>query len=713
MGTHPIFESDFDCLTDTKMLKAAKRHLAVTGAQTAPRATVQVFVDGKPVRVEAGTTVLRACEQAGVQIPRFCYHERLSIAGNCRMCLVEVEKTPKAVASCAFPVIKGMRILTNSEKSRRSREAVMEFLLANHPLDCPICDQGGECDLQDQAMTHGSDRSRFWENKRAVEDKDIGPLVKTVMTRCIQCTRCVRFCQEIAGVDELGTTGRGNDLQIGTYVEKALGTELSGNLIDVCPVGALTSKPYAFTARPWETRKTDSIDIMDGVGTNIVVSTRAGDLLRIVPRLNEDVNEEWMADKGRFAYDGLKRQRLTQPMVRNEHGKLVKVSWQDALSVAEEYAAEAGDSVAAVTGPFTDLETLTLMKDLVNKMGSEMVCTEQKFDASTDFRSNYTMNSTIVGVEEADRIVIVGCNPRYEAPLVNARIRKAWLHAETEVDVIGTEVDLSYTYNYHGNDPQIINDAAAGTNDLGAALKGAKRPMIICGQGIFDREDGAQVHSAIRNLCDSLECEQGWNPFNMLQKSAATTGALDLGYQAGVESIKQNKPKVVFLLGADEGVVGPDDIAEDGVIIYIGHQGDHGAANADVILPGAAYTEKNGIYVNTEGRVQLGRTAVSPPGAAREDWKIVRVISELVDQKLPYDTLKDIRERIGEIAPQLIRFDTLEASSLMAPIGDTNCADVPLAAAQTELADYYITDSITRSSSVMAKCVKYARQTAE
>ena len=370
------------------------------------------------------------------------------------MCLVEVEKTPKAVASCAFPVIKGMRILTNSEKSRRSREAVMEFLLANHPLDCPICDQGGECDLQDQAMTHGSDRSRFWEGKRAVEDKDIGPLVKTVMTRCIQCTRCVRFCQEIAGIDELGTTGRGNDLQIGTYVEKALGTELSGNLIDVCPVGALTSKPYAFTARPWETRKTDSIDVMDAVGTNIVVSTRAGDLLRIVPRLNEDVNEEWLADKGRFSYDGLKRQRLTQPMVRNEHGKLVKVSWQDALSVAEEYISQAGDSVAAVTGPFTDLETLCLMKDLINKSGSELVCTEQKFGASTDFRSNYTMNSTIVGVEEADRIVIIGCNPRYEAPLVNARIRKAWLHAETEVDMIGSEVNLSYTYNYHGNDPQ-------------------------------------------------------------------------------------------------------------------------------------------------------------------------------------------------------------------------------------------------------------------
>jgi len=691
--------------------RAAKRHLAVSSASAAPKATVKVYVDGKPVRVEPGTTVLRACEQAGVQIPRFCYHERLSIAGNCRMCLVEVEKMPKAVASCAFPVIKGMQILTNSEKSRRSREAVMEFLLANHPLDCPICDQGGECDLQDQAMTHGSDRSRFWEGKRAVEDKDIGPLVKTVMTRCIQCTRCVRFCQEIAGIDELGTTGRGNDLQIGTYVEKALSTELSGNLIDVCPVGALTSKPYAFTARPWETRKTDSVDVMDAVGTNIVVSTRAGDLLRIVPRLNEDVNEEWLADKGRFSYDGLKRQRLTQPMVRNEHGKLVKVDWQDALSVASQAIADAGDSIAVVSGPFADVETLCLMKDLANKAGSEMVCTEENFIASNDFRSDYTMNSTIVGVEEADRIVIIGCNPRYEAPLVNARIRKAWLHAETEVDVIGSEVNLSYTYNYHGNDPQILTQIANGTHNLAEVLKGSKRPMIILGSSVFDREDGADIHNAVRSICDNLECEEGWNAFNIMHKSASTVGALDLGYKSGVSSIKANKPKLLFLVGADAGAVTADDIAEDGVIVYMGHQGDVGASGSDIILPGAAYTEKNGIYVNTEGRVQLGRTAVSPPGAAREDWKIVRVLSELSDLKLPYESLKEVRERVGEVAPQLVKFDTLESSSLMSPAGESNMADVPLEAAQTELADYYLTDSITRSSSVMAKCVKYARQT--
>lgn len=687
------------------LVSSASRHAV------AQRATVKVYVDGKPVRVEAGTTVLRACEAAGVQIPRFCYHERLSIAGNCRMCLVEVEKMPKAVASCAFPVMKGMVILTNSEKSRRSREAVMEFLLANHPLDCPICDQGGECDLQDQAMTHGSDRSRFWENKRAVEDKDIGPLVKTVMTRCIQCTRCVRFCQEIAGIDELGTTGRGNDLQIGTYVEKALGTELSGNLIDVCPVGALTSKPYAFTARPWETRKTDSVDVMDAVGANIVISTRAGDLLRIVPRLNEDVNEEWMADKGRFCYDGLKRQRLTQPMIRNEHNKLVKVDWQDALSVAADAIMNAGDQVGTVVGPFADVETMCLLKDLVNKAGSEMVCTEEKFIASNDFRSDYTFNSTIMGIEEADAIVIIGSNPRYEAPLINARIRKAWLHNETEVDVIGSEINLSYTYNYHGNDPQTLKDLTAGTGPLAERLRNAERPIIILGSSVFEREDGAEVHKATKALAQSLNCAEGWNPLNIMHKSASTVGALDLGYTSGVESIKAQKPKVVILYGADEGAVGPADIAADGTIIYIGHQGDAGAASADIILPGAAYTEKNGTYVNTEGRVQLTRTAVTPPGSAREDWKIVRVISELSDMKLPYDTLKEVRTRVQEVAPHLTRFDGLEQSTISCPAGESTLADVPLVAAQTELADYYITDAITRSSKVMAKCVKYARDT--
>jgi len=691
--------------------RAARRNLAFTAAkdQQAKRALVQVFVDGKPVKVEAGTTVLRACEAAGVQIPRFCYHERLSIAGNCRMCLVEVEKMPKAVASCAFPVMKGMSILTNSEKSRRSREAVMEFLLANHPLDCPICDQGGECDLQDQAMTHGSDRSRFWEGKRAVEDKDIGPLVKTVMTRCIQCTRCVRFCQEIAGIDELGTTGRGNDLQIGTYVEKALSTELSGNLIDVCPVGALTSKPYAFSARPWETRKTDSVDVMDAVGTNIVVSSRAGDLLRIIPRLNEEVNEEWLADKGRFSYDGLKRQRLTQPMARGDGGKLTKVDWQDALTVASDAIAEAGENIAVMVGPFADVETMCLAKDLANKAGSEMVTTEQSFIANGDLRADYTFNSTIAGIEEADRVIIIGCNPRFEAPLINARIRKSWLHKETEVDVIGSELNLSYTHQYHGNDPQIINDIANGTHPLCEELAECERPMVILGSSVFERADGSAIHQSVKKMCESLNTPEGWNPFNIMHKSASTVGALDLGYKTGVEHIKGRKPDVIINLGADEGLITRDDVSSSGKIIYIGHNGDAGASNADVILPAAAYTEKNGTFVNTEGRVQVTRTAITPPGAAREDWKIIRVLSELSNLTLPYDTLKEVRSRVREVAPHLVKFDSLEQSVLSIPAEPSPMLNEPLVANQTQLSEYYITDSITRSSKVMAKCVKYAR----
>uniref|UniRef100_A0A8C7Y4E0 NADH-ubiquinone oxidoreductase 75 kDa subunit, mitochondrial n=1 Tax=Oryzias sinensis TaxID=183150 RepID=A0A8C7Y4E0_9TELE len=389
---------------------------------------VEVFVDGKPVEVEAGTTVLQACDKAGIQIPRFCYHERLSVAGNCRMCLVEIEKAPKPVAACAMPVMKGWNILTNSEKTRKAREGVMEFLLANHPLDCPICDQGGECDLQDQSMQFGSDRSRFMEGKRAVEDKNIGPLIKTIMTRCIQCTRCVRFASEIAGVEDLGTTGRGNDLQIGTYVEKMFMSELSGNVIDICPVGALTSKPYAFTARPWETRKTESIDVLDAVGSNIVVSTRGGEVMRVMPRLHEDINEEWISDKTRFAYDGLKRQRLTQPMVKDAAGQLTPTSWEDALTrVAGALQSVQGNEVAGIAGGLVDAEALVALKDLLNRLDSENLCTEELFPmagAGTDLRSNYLLNSRIAGIEESDLLLLVGTNPRYEAPLFNARIRK-------------------------------------------------------------------------------------------------------------------------------------------------------------------------------------------------------------------------------------------------------------------------------------------------
>lgn len=492
--------------------------------------TVEVFVNDQPVHVEPGTTVLQACELVGIQIPRFCYHERLSVAGNCRMCLVEVEKSPKPVASCAMPVMKGMRIKPDSPISRKAREGIMEFLLANHPLDCPVCDQGGECDLQDQSMAFGTDRSRFLENKRAVEDKNIGPLIKTIMTRCIQCTRCVRFGDEIAGVSDLGTTGRGNDMQIGTYVEKMFKSELSGNVIDICPVGALTSKPYAFTARPWETRKTESVDVMDALGSNIIVSTRTGEVLRILPRLNENINEEWISDKTRFAYDGLKRQRLTQPMIRNDQGQLQTCAWEDALlNISSTVNTLMPHEISAVAGGFADAETLTVMKDFLNLLGSEGTCTETDFTtngAGTDLRSNYLLNSTINGVEESDLVVLIGTNPRFEAPLFNARIRKSWIHNELDVAVLGSKVDLTYSYDHLGESTQDLQKLANGTHTFSKRLASAKNPIVILGSDMLKGEDGAAIHTLVASICEKIRAsgqvkDPDWKVLNILHTVAS------------------------------------------------------------------------------------------------------------------------------------------------------------------------------------------------
>uniref|UniRef100_A0A8C7AHH8 NADH-ubiquinone oxidoreductase 75 kDa subunit, mitochondrial n=1 Tax=Neovison vison TaxID=452646 RepID=A0A8C7AHH8_NEOVI len=650
---------------------------------TAASNLIEVFVDGQSVMVEPGTTVLQACEKVGMQIPRFCYHERLSVAGNCRMCLVEIEKAPKVVAACAMPVMKGWNILTNSEKSKKAREGVMEFLLANHPLDCPICDQGGECDLQDQSMMFGSDRSRFLEGKRAVEDKNIGPLVKTIMTRCIQCTRCIRFASEIAGVDDLGTTGRGNDMQVGTYVEKMFMSELSGNIIDICPVGALTSKPYAFTARPWETRKTESIDVMDAVGSNIVVSTRTGEVMRILPRMHEDINEEWISDKTRFAYDGLKRQRLTEPMVRNEKGLLTYTSWEDALSrVAGMLQSFQGNDVAAIAGGLVDAEALVALKDLLNRVDSDTLCTEEVFPtagAGTDLRSNYLLNTTIAGVEEADLVLLVGTNPRFEAPLFNARIRKV--------------------------------------------LHEAKKPMVVLGSSALQRNDGAAILAAVSNIAQKIRTSSGvsgdWKVMNILHRIASQVAALDLGYKPGVEAIRKNPPKVLFLLGADGGCITRQDLPKDCFIIYQGHHGDVGAPIADVILPGAAYTEKSATYVNTEGRAQQTKVAVTPPGLAREDWKILRALSEIAGMTLPYDTLDQVRNRLEEVSPNLVRYDDVEganyfqqANELSKLVNQQLLAD-PLVPPQLTIKDFYMTDSISRASQTMAKCVKAVTEGAQ
>lgn len=708
-------------------LSKSSRAEHVRTTATAASNLIEVFVDGQSVMVEPGTTVLQACEKVGMQIPRFCYHERLSVAGNCRMCLVEIEKAPKVVAACAMPVMKGWNILTNSEKTKKAREGVMEFLLANHPLDCPICDQGGECDLQDQSMMFGSDRSRFLEGKRAVEDKNIGPLVKTIMTRCIQCTRCIRFASEIAGVDDLGTTGRGNDMQVGTYIEKMFMSELSGNIIDICPVGALTSKPYAFTARPWETRKTESIDVMDAIGSNIVVSTRTGEVMRILPRMHEDINEEWISDKTRFAYDGLKRQRLTEPMVRNEKGLLTHTSWEDALSrVAGMLQSFQGKDVAAIAGGLVDAEALIALKDLLNRVDSDTLCTEEIFPtagAGTDLRSNYLLNTTIAGVEEADVVLLVGTNPRFEAPLFNARIRKSWLHNDLQVALIGSPVDLTYRYNHLGESPKVLQDIASGNHPFSQVLKAAKKPMVVLGSSALQRNDGAAILAAVSSIAQEVRVTSGvaggWKVMNILHRVASQVAALDLGYKPGVEAIRKTPPRVLFLLGADGGCVTRQDLPKDCFIIYQGHHGDVGAPIADVILPGAAYTEKSGTYVNTEGRAQQTKVAVTPPGLAREDWKIIRALSEIAGMTLPYDTLDQVRSRLEEVSPNLVRYDDVEganyfqqASELAKLVNQQLLAD-PLVPPQLTIKDFYMTDSISRASQTMAKCVKAVTEGAQ
>merc|ERR1719361_981426 len=557
----------------------------------------------------------------GVEIPRFCYHDRLSIAGNCRMCLVEVEKSAKPVAACAMPVMNGWKVKTNSDFTRKAREGVMEFLLVNHPLDCPICDQGGECDLQDQSMAFGSDRSRFTDNeytgKRAVEDKNLGPLVKTVMTRCIHCTRCIRFASEVAGCEDLGTTGRGNNMQIGTYVDKMLLTEMSGNVIDLCPVGALTSKPYAFMARPWETRKTESIDVHDAVGSNITITHRTGEVLRIMPRMNEEINEEWLDDKSRFACDGLKRQRLTVPLMKDNQGELKPCSWEDAIiSVAKVLDSTPADRMAAIAGGLVDAESLVALKDLMNRLGCETLTTEEAFPMdSADLRSNYLLNTTIAGIEEADLVLLIGTNPRYEAPIFNSRLRKCWIHNELNVGYVAPKVDLTYDVEHLGDNVDIVAKLADGTHPFAKKLAQAKRPVV------------------------------------------------------------EAKPDVLYLLGADAGAITRDDLPPNAFVIYQGHHGDAGAELADVVLPGAAYTEKQGTYVNTEGRSQQTLAALTPPGMARVDWKIIRAISEVIGETLPYDTIQQIRARLNEVAPNLTRYGLVEEANYFAQAAQLAAAD--------------------------------------
>merc|ERR1712142_242145 len=610
--------------------------------------------------------------------------------------------------------------------TRKAREGVMEFLLVNHPLDCPICDQGGECDLQDQSMAFGSDRSRFTDNdflgKRAVEDKNLGPLVKTVMTRCIHCTRCVRFSSEVAGVEDLGTTGRGNNMQIGTYVDKMLMSELSGNVIDLCPVGALTSKPYAFMARPWETRKTETIDVLDSVGSNIVVTHRTGEVLRIMPRMNEDVNEEWISDKTRFACGGLKRQRLTSPMVKDKAGNLVPASWEDAIvTVAKVLDSTPGEQVAAIAGGLADGESLMALKDMLNRLGSEALCTEEIFPddgTGTDLRSNYLLNSGIAGVEEADLALLIGTNPRFEAPVFNARLRKCWIHNELDLAVVGPNLDLTYDYEHLGESTDTLKKLADGSHPFAKKLAAASNPVVIVGSEALQRADGAALLSLVQQIANNAKAgtDPDWKVLNVLHRVASQVAALDLGYKAGVSEVRAAKPKVVWLMGADAEAITRQDLPEDCFVIYQGHHGDAGAAIADCILPGAAYTEKQGTYVNMEGRAQQTFAALTPPGEAREDWKIIRVISEVVGEKLPYDKIHELRARMAEVCPALVRYGTSESANffaqsvLMSKSVKSQLAADNLDVSKKVLEDFYQTDSISRASPTMAKAVTAVKQ---
>ena len=671
----------------------------------------KLTIDGIELEVEPGITVLQACEQAGAEIPRFCYHERLAIAGNCRMCLVSMERAPKPIASCAMPAADGMVIRTNTPEVQKMRKGVMEFLLINHPLDCPICDQGGECDLQDQAMAYGLDHSRYLDNKRAVEEKNMGPLIKTFMTRCIHCTRCIRFAQDIAGVPELGAVGRGEHLEITTYMERAMTSELSGNVIDLCPVGALTSGPYAFGARSWELEKTESIDVLDAVGSNIRVDSRGPVVMRVLPRLNDDVNEEWISDKTRFAYDGLKSQRLDQPYVRR-NGRLQPATWAEALAaVAERLKGLDGSKVAALAGNLVDCESMVALKDLMAGLGSpNLDCRQDGAKLDSTWRSAYLFNTTIAGIEDADACLIVGTNPRWEAPLINLRLRKRSVAGDFAVGVLGPEVDLTYDYQALGNEPGTLAAMATGDHPFAKVLKRATRPMLILGMGALTRPDSAAILAAARKIAEDtgiIREEEGWNGFNVLHTAAARVGGLDLGLVPGaggrdteaiLQGATQGDIEAVYLLGADE-----IDMARLGgaFVVYQGHHGDAGATRADVILPGAAYTEKNATYVNTEGRVQLGRLAVFPPGEAREDWKILRALSEAMGAKLPYDSHDEVRARLTAVNPVFATIDTVAAS----PWGDFGTAgEVRSDPFVPPIDNFYMTDPISRVSETMAEC---------
>ena len=652
-------------------------------------------INGTEVEVEQGTSIIQAAEQVGVEIPRFCYHDKLSVPANCRMCLVEVKGgPPKPVASCAMACAEGMEVETESEMVHRARKSVMEFLLINHPLDCPICDQGGECDLQDQAMAYGFDRSRYTEDKRAVKDKYLGPLIKTNMTRCIQCTRCIRFGEEIAGVDALGLLNRGEDVEIGTYVEKVMDSEISGNLIDVCPVGALLSKPYAFHARPWELRKTETIDVLDGVGSNIRIDSRGREVMRIVPRLNEEVNEEWISDKARFSYDGLMRRRLDRPWVKNKKTKkLEQATWEEAFSlIAEKIKKTESFDMAALVGNLVDMESVQALKSFMGHIGCEnLECRVDggHFDASNP--SGYLFNTGIDSLETADAILLIGTNPRIEAAIINARIHKGYRDNGTKIAVIGEKCDLNYPYEYLGSKPADLEKLLNSRTGFAKTLKDGKNVAVILGAGATHRADGMVLQRLAMQTAEKFEAS-----FNMLHMTAGRVGALTLGFAKTPNPLNINNKSFVYLLGVDTKIV--SQINDKAFVIYQGHHGDIGAHRADVILPGCAYTEKDALYMNTEGRLQQARKAVSAPGEAQEDWKVISLLAKSCGHDLGYRSIMDVRNSmtgLPNIGERLVaEFKIVET-------------DEKLAAAKfaLPLESFYQTCAITRASKTMSECV--------
>ena len=680
----------------------------------------KLIVDGKEIEVADGTTLLQACEMAGAEIPRFCYHERLSIAGNCRMCLVEVKGAPKPMTSCALSVNdlrpgpngEPPEVFTDSEVTRRSRKGVMEFLLINHPLVCPICDQGGECDLQDQAMGYGMDHSRFREAKRGVENREIGSLIKTGMARCIKCTRCVRFVADVAGIGELGAIGRGENIEITTYLDAALETELQGNLVDLCPVGALLSKPYLASARPWELKKTQSIDVMDAMCANIRIDTKYDRIMRILPALHEGINEEWISDKTRHVWDGLAARRLDRPWVR-ENGRLREASWDEALEkIAENFPAGAPEKAAGLAGALVAAEEAFAFKTLMDNLGVKNIdCRPAHAPlGNAGGRAGYLFNATIAGIGEADAILIIGANPRYEASVLNTRIYRAWAERDVPVALLGEKADLPYAYDHLGEKPDVLMDMAAGKGAFLDVLKQAKRPLVILGMGALSRPDAVAIWGAAAKIArDCGAAGEDWNGFSILHTDAGLVGALDAGCLPGeggldtagiLNAAKAGELSFVWLLGADDVDV---SALGEAFVVYTGSHGDAGAHRADVILPGAAYTEKDMTWVNMEGRPQMSTRAVLPPGEAREDWAILRAASERLGKPLDFDTIEELRARMYEAAPHLAALDSIEKAD-PAGLADVAALSGDVAgrvALGSAVADFWLTNAVARASKIM------------